>query len=872
MAIGLYFDGRRLIRPQAVSKIDDSGMYGRGLGGGNTLALIGECTGGEPQKVLWFTDPSYAKSVLRSGNLLTAIQRAYDPSSETPGAYLVAAIRVNPAVQAKLNLTDASGNPLATFTSVDYGIWNNQVKMRLENATTTGKKVTFTYGSYYDQGDDVVRQSLYLGCTDPLQRTATCTITNGSLTKTLVTNVVGNFYKVWYETGGVGEDKTTAAKEADGSYVTTALDTNKYIYFGSDQPFTKINFVLGGGGVVNSVVTSLVVEFGTGTSTYTTLTPTADTTTLTGAPLGQAGYITFTQPTTWVRSTYEGISAYWIRISSAATLTGGSQFDQMTLERGLTVALSSYSTIQQLVDYLDAQSHYEAGVITSKPDSEYSTHLDEASSVSIAGVASTVTSGPYTPSGNGTSLPVSSTSGFTVGDYITISVHYPTTGTVDVVEETRTITSISTGILVMNSSLSVAYASGAYVREARIFNSDVQSIIDWVNNGNTSYVTAAYPATTWVASTNYSLNDVVLPSTANDRCYVCTADAGSSGTTEPSWPTVAGQTVVDSGITWTCKVLGRGTLQNIPDTYLTGGSEGTTTQAYWDSALNLLQTEDVHLISCISYDPAVWSSVSTHCSYMSGVGKKERIGFCGGFATADGYTNGYGKWVGTSNITNSINKMIAYALTLNSDRMVYVGPGFYAYDEDGNKVLYPGSIAAAMVAGMAAGVDVAEALTHDSVKVIGLEYNLRWADLDRLLEGGVLPLEYDPGRSYRVCQSITTWLKNDKFNRREVSVRRTADYVSRQVRERLEMDFIGAKGTKTTLISIKNATISVLQQMVRLELLAGDETNPAYKNIQVRMESGEAAVYVDFECSPVIPINYIPITVHLTVYTATLTA
>jgi phage tail sheath gpL-like len=170
---------------------------------------------------------------------------------------------------------------------------------------------------------------------------------------------------------------------------------------------------------------------------------------------------------------------------------------------------------------------------------------------------------------------------------------------------------------------------------------------------------------------------------------------------------------------------------------------------------------------------------------------------------------------------------------------------------------------------MFAGSDVATAMTHKSISVYGLEYNFKWADLDRLLLAGVCPLEYDPGRAYRVCQSITTWLKNDKYNRREVSVRRTADYVARQVRDRLDQDFVGSKGTATTLISIKNATISVLTQMSRAELLAGDAANPPFKNIQCRLEGDTC--WVDFECSPVIPINYIPVTIHLTVFTSTVT-
>jgi hypothetical protein len=255
---------------------------------------------------------------------------------------------------------------------------------------------------------------------------------------------------------------------------------------------------------------------------------------------------------------------------------------------------------------------------------------------------------------------------------------------------------------------------------------------------------------------------------------------------------------------------------------------------------------------------------------MSTVGKKERRGFCGGFSVDDGYISGLGKWTTSSLITASIDRMLTYAEELNSDRMYYVGPGFIAYDENGVKTTYNGCFSAALAAGLASALDVAEPLTHKSIKVLGLEYNLRWADLDQLLEGGVFPLEYDPGFGYRVCQSISTWLVNDNYYRRELSTGRVGDLVARNVRDRLEQDFVGQKGTTTTLISIKNATISILAMAYRDGYLAGDVNNPPYKNIQVRLD-GDIA-YVDFECSPVIPVNYIPITVHLTVYTATMTA
>ncbi len=59
--------------------------------------------------------------------------------------------------------------------------------------------------------------------------------------------------------------------------------------------------------------------------------------------------------------------------------------------------------------------------------------------------------------------------------------------------------------------------------------------------------------TPWAASTSYTLNQIVVPTTSNGRCYRCTV-AGTSGAAQPTWPVTVGGvalTVVDGGVTWT---------------------------------------------------------------------------------------------------------------------------------------------------------------------------------------------------------------------------------------------------------------------------------------------------------------------------------
>lgn len=67
----------------------------------------------------------------------------------------------------------------------------------------------------------------------------------------------------------------------------------------------------------------------------------------------------------------------------------------------------------------------------------------------------------------------------------------------------------------------------------------------------------ALTSSTWAAGVAKNVGNIVKPTTPNGYAYVATAVSGTvSGTThattEPTWPTVVGNTVVDNGVTWVC--------------------------------------------------------------------------------------------------------------------------------------------------------------------------------------------------------------------------------------------------------------------------------------------------------------------------------
>ena len=74
--------------------------------------------------------------------------------------------------------------------------------------------------------------------------------------------------------------------------------------------------------------------------------------------------------------------------------------------------------------------------------------------------------------------------------------------------------------------------------------------LPFVGNGAARFAKAA-----WVADTVAAVNDIVNPTTPNGYSYRCTARTGdfkTHATTEPTWPTTLGATVVDDAVTWTC--------------------------------------------------------------------------------------------------------------------------------------------------------------------------------------------------------------------------------------------------------------------------------------------------------------------------------
>jgi len=296
---------------------------------------------------------------------------------------------------------------------------------------------------------------------------------------------------------------------------------------------------------------------------------------------------------------------------------------------------------------------------------------------------------------------------------------------------------------------------------------------------------------------------------------------------------------------------------NVAFTFLAGGSEGAAPDAArWTNQIALLEDVEANIVIIGSEDVAIQTILLAHVNAMNDVkAKRERIGVVGGPLAA------------------TVDTAIQTSLELSSSTMSQVYPGIKTRDPNtGDLQTLSSMYSAGLVGGMVAGVPASTSITNKQIRVGGLETLLGLTDIEKLLDGGVTPLEFVINEGiFKVVQGLTTYLADANVVLRKIIGIRVAQFIITELRNSAD-PFIGQTLDKTTVQSLRNALVAKLNQLIRRPgnpngvLTEGTDElgndSPAWRNL-ILTSDGLEVIEVVVDVSPVGEIAYIPITANL---------
>lgn len=257
----------------------------------------------------------------------------------------------------------------------------------------------------------------------------------------------------------------------------------------------------------------------------------------------------------------------------------------------------------------------------------------------------------------------------------------------------------------------------------------------------------------------------------------------------------------------------------------------------YQSAFDALGKEDVQVLVCDSGEADVQKALRTAVEDASAL-RHERIAVvgCGG---AD------------------VDALVERAAELNSERVVLVGPDAL---DSGGKTL-SGVFAAAAVAALAAGGDPAIPLNGGEVKGLGgLAQDYDDGDIDRLVRGGVTPLEC-AGGTVSAVRGITTRTTTGgaaDATWRELTTILIVDDVIPAVRGAIRSKFARSKNNARSRAAIRSQVIVELEKKRAAEIIDG------YDGVTVSPSEEDPTVcLVEFGFSVAHGLNQVRLTVHI---------
>lgn len=196
-------------------------------------------------------------------------------------------------------------------------------------------------------------------------------------------------------------------------------------------------------------------------------------------------------------------------------------------------------------------------------------------------------------------------------------------------------------------------------------------------------------------------------------------------------------------------------------------------------------------------------------------------------------------------IDEPVEQLEARALNLNNYRVSLIGNSGNVSLQDGTTVDEPGYMLAAMVGGIASGIDIGSSITYKPINILSLDNNFSNSELDQLDGSGVVTISYfstQTANTFRVVDDVTT--DNSDSNSPflgEMAVGEASDFLITGITAMLQDTYLGSKITVNDANNIQISVETYLSDMVNAGIIIGyDESS-----ISVTISGNEADINAD---------------------------
>jgi hypothetical protein len=281
--------------------------------------------------------------------------------------------------------------------------------------------------------------------------------------------------------------------------------------------------------------------------------------------------------------------------------------------------------------------------------------------------------------------------------------------------------------------------------------------------------------------------------------------------------------------------------------FFEGASAGSFTVEQWTKTINMLETEEIQIITSHVTDHSVLTLISNHCTAMSNMqNRKERTAILGGA------------------IGKTVDEAVEFAKQLNNKLVSYCFPAISAASTlTGAAEDLPASYFACKLLGMECSVAVNEPLTWKYVSVLGFLPKLKISEMEKLIKGGVLCGSTTDDNRLAVIRTMTTH-QGTQLQLVERSMVREDLYMNRDLRNQYSIG-VGRPGAgKASVATARQVLLDAARGWKGEGLITQTDNGENVWGIVIRVS--EDKTFITFNRNLTAPQNFFFITAFNFIY------